>query len=73
MTHVRVGQERNSRIAAERNKKKSKINYEVTIMAKMCTMDSCKTSEGMCIHEKMMAVVVMVVIVAIAAKLLQVF
>lgn len=39
----------------------------------MCTMDTCKTSESMCIHEKMMAVVVMVVIVAVAAKLLNVF
>lgn len=46
---------------------------KVMIMAKMCTMDACKTSKGMCVHEKMMAVVVMVAIVAIAAKLLNVF
>ncbi len=39
----------------------------------MCTMEGCKTSEGMCRHEKMMAVVVMVVIVAAAAKLLNLF
>ncbi len=42
-------------------------------MAKMCTMEGCKTSEGMCVHEKMMAVVVMVVIVAGALKILNVF
>ncbi len=42
-------------------------------MSKMCTMEGCKTSEGMCRHEKMMAVVVMVVIVAAAAKLLNLF
>ncbi len=41
-------------------------------MSKMCTMEGCKTSEGMCNHEKMMAVIVMVAIVAIAAKLLNV-
>jgi len=39
----------------------------------MCPMEGCKTTKGMCIHEKMMAVVVMVAIVAIAAKLLNVF
>ena len=42
-------------------------------MAKMCPMKGCKTSEGMCVHEKMMAVIVMVVIVAAALKLLNVF
>ncbi|MDW7733243.1 MAG: hypothetical protein SCH66_12555 [Methanolobus sp.] len=42
-------------------------------MAKMCTKEGCKTSEGMCIHEKMMAVIVMVVIVTAALKLLNVF
>ena len=42
-------------------------------MAKMCPMDACKTSEGMCVHEKIMAVVVMVVIIVVAAKLLNVF
>ncbi|MDD5615709.1 MAG: hypothetical protein PHH85_05855 [Candidatus Methanoperedens sp.] len=42
-------------------------------MAKMCSMEGCKTSEGMCVHEKMMLVVVMVAIVAVAAKFLNVF
>ncbi len=42
-------------------------------MAKMCTMEGCKTSEGMCVHEKMIAVIVMVAIAAVAAKLLNVF
>lgn len=42
-------------------------------MAKMCPMDACKTSEGMCGHEKMMVVVLMVAIVAVAAKFLNVF
>ncbi len=51
----------------------SEMNEQVIIMAKMCKMDACKTSEGMCIHEKMMAVIAMVAIVAVAGKLLQVF
>lgn len=42
-------------------------------MAIMCPMEGCKATKGMCIHEKMMAVVVMVFVVAIAAKLLHVF
>ncbi len=42
-------------------------------MAKMCSMEGCKTSEGMCNHEKMMAVVIMLAIIGIAAKLLNVF
>lgn len=41
-------------------------------MSKMCSMEGCKTSEGMCIHEKMMAVIIMVAIVAIAVKVLNV-
>ncbi len=49
------------------------MNEQVILMAKMCKMDACKTSEGMCIHEKIMAVIAMVAIVAVAAKLLQVF
>lgn len=39
----------------------------------MCPMDACKTSEGMCVHEKMMAVVVIAAIIVVAAKLLNVF
>ena len=42
-------------------------------MAKMCSMEGCKTSEGMCNHEKMMAVVMIVAIIVVAAKLLNVF
>ncbi len=42
-------------------------------MAKMCSMETCKTSEGMCIHEKMMALVLMAVVAVVAAKLLNVF
>ncbi len=42
-------------------------------MAIMCPMEGCKATKGICIHEKMMAVVVMIAIVAIAARLLKVF
>ncbi len=42
-------------------------------MAIMCPMEGCKATKGMCIHEKMMAVLLMVAIVAIAAKLLHLF
>ncbi|CAG0992554.1 MAG: hypothetical protein OIN86_01325 [Candidatus Methanoperedens sp.] len=42
-------------------------------MAKMCSMEGCKTSEGMCNHEKMMAVVMIAAIIVVAAKLLNVF
>jgi hypothetical protein len=36
-------------------------------------MEGCKTSEGMCIHEKMMVVVMIAVVIVVAAKLLNVF
>lgn len=42
-------------------------------MAKMCSMDGCKTCEGMCNHEKMIAVVMILAVIGIVAKLLNVF
>jgi cell division protein FtsL len=36
-------------------------------------MEGCKTSEGMCNHEKMIAVVMIAVIIVVAAKLLHLF
>lgn len=42
-------------------------------MAKMCSSDGCKSCEGMCNHEKVMIVMVMVAIVFGAVKLLNVF
>ena len=37
-------------------------------MTKMCKMEGCKEHKGMCVHEKMMLVVMAVVVAAVAIK-----
>lgn len=64
MTPAHVAQERNTVIAVE------KIS---DIMAKMCSLDGCKSCEGTCNHEKIMIVMVMIAIALGVAKLLNVF
>lgn len=40
-------------------------------MSLMCTLESCKAKEGMCIHEKLMAGLLgIVILVILAVKLL---
>ena len=39
-------------------------------MAKMCPMSGCKDKPGMCIHEKMMIGLVIIVVIVIVVKLL---
>lgn len=42
-------------------------------MAKMCPMRGCKEKEGMCIHEKMMIGLVVIIVLVIIAKISGVF
>ena len=42
-------------------------------MVKMCPMSGCKDKPGMCIHEKMMMGLVVIIILVVIAKVLNLF
>lgn len=42
-------------------------------MANMCPMDGCKSKDGMCAHEAMMLLVVVIVVLFLAGKTAKVF
>jgi len=39
-------------------------------MAKVCPMKGCKEKEGMCIHDKMMVIIMLVVVIFLLYKVL---
>ena len=49
------------------------INQRGEKMAKVCPLKGCDNTPGMCIHDKIMIVVAVVIVAVIVAKLLNLF